>query len=69
MPFFVALNESFFGTYWISYTRVLWGRRDRSLFILYTAYLKANSALQPFISSENIAPINNISERDKNLNC
>ena len=44
------------GTYWMSYWNVTLGRRFRSLLILITAYLKANSAELPLSSSVNKAP-------------
>lgn len=56
--FFDVRNESVeSGTYWMSYTSVVFGNILRSLLILYTAYLNANSMLVSFCSSLNIAPV------------
>lgn len=59
LPFLNVRKLSSLGTYWISYTNVVLGRNSRSLFILYTAYLKASSMLLFFWSSVNIAPEEN----------
>lgn len=59
-PFLLAWKLSSLGTYWMSYTKDVFGNNVLSLLILYTAYLNANSTLLFFWSSVNIAPVEQI---------
>jgi hypothetical protein len=57
LPFLEVLKLSSRGTYCMSYTSVVLGRRFLSLLMRYTAYLNASSALLSFWSSVKIAPV------------